>query len=293
MVIVRLIGGLGNQLFQYSAGMSLAKFHQVDLKLDITGFDNYHLHKYSLSNFKISAKIATDKDLLMYVQSAGLFKKFRLYNRFIDRFCGKKNYQVEKTLNYDPNFYSFPSRSYLQGYWQSEKYFLPIKEILRKEFVLRRPIAKENAFFISDISLSNSVSVHIRRGDYFSNPTTNKIHGVLPIDYYIRSANYLKSAQKNLTFYIFSDDIDWCEKYFRIDANAVYVRTSKSNNNFYDDFRLMSLCKHNIIANSTFSWWAAWLNLYQDKIVIAPKLWFRSREVNACDIIPHNWIVID
>lgn len=292
MIIVRLIGGVGNQLFQYSAGMSLAHFHQVQLKLDITGFDNYRLHDYCLDNFKITAKIATNEDLRCYVNNYSLFEKFRLFGRITKPFLTKKNYLKEKSFTFDPNFFSFPSSSYLEGYWQSEKYFLPIEGVLRKEFVLKTPIAKENSNFLSSIRSSNSVAVHVRRGDYFSNAATKKIHGVLPINYYTEAVNYLNSAKKNLIFYIFSDDIEWCEKNLSLNANVVYVKTSKINGNFSDDFRLMSLCKHNIIANSTFSWWAAWLNSNSDKIIVAPKLWFRSKERSSRDIIPSNWVIL-
>lgn len=291
MIITRLIGGLGNQLFQYAAGMSLARFHQVDLKLDISGYSNYLLHDYSLQNFEISAKIATNDELKKHLKNNYLFNKLNEYTNFLDLFNIKKRQQIEKSFAYDHNFYSFPRDSYLQGYWQSEKYFLPIKKNLKKEFTLKGSIINNSSPFLPGISSSNSVSVHIRRGDYFSNLATNKIHGILPIEYYIRSVNYLNSVEKNLLFYIFSDDIDWCNKNLKLNCDFVIVESF--NSNFIDDFRLMSLCKHNIIANSTYSWWAAWLNANPNKIVIAPKMWFRSKERNSNDIIPSNWIVLN
>jgi hypothetical protein len=291
MIITRLIGGLGNQLFQYAAGMSLARFHQVELKLDISGYSNYLLHGYSLQYFEISAKIATNDELEGHLKNNYLLNKFNEYTCFLDLFGIKKKQQIEKSFAYDHNFYLFPKHSYLQGYWQSEKYFLPIKKNLKKEFTLKDSIINNNSHFLPGISSSNSVSVHIRRGDYFSNLTTNKIHGILPIEYYIRSVNYINSVEKNLLFYIFSDDIDWCKKNLKLNCDFVIVESF--NSNFIDDFRLMSLCKHNIIANSTFSWWAAWLNANPNKIVIAPKMWFRTKERNSNDIIPSNWIVLN
>lgn len=292
MIIVRLIGGLGNQLFQYAAGMSLAKFHDTELKLDITGFENYHLHKYSLDSFKISATIATNDDLKMCKKSYGFFERFGLYKLIPTSFSKKNYHQIEKCFSFDQDFYSFPSNSYLDGYWQSEKYFLPIEKQIRNEFVLKKRLTKNSIHYLHDINSSNSVSVHIRRGDYFSNSITNEIHGVLPIDYYIQSVNHLKAIKKNLTFFIFSDDLAWCEKHLRFNSKTVYVKTSTANNNFYDDFMLMSLCKHHIIANSTFSWWAAWLDNNPDKIIIAPKIWFRSGERDTSDILPSSWVII-
>lgn len=293
MIIVRLIGGVGNQLFQYAAGMSLAKFHGVDLKLDVTGFTNYHLHEYGLESFRISAGIASETDLAMYTKNSLFFEKFTLYQRIANMFGAKKNFFMEKSFCFDPNFYSFPNNSYLDGYWQSEKYFISIENIIRKEFVLKKSLSKDSSHYMTEINSANSVSIHIRRGDYVSNLETNKIHGLLSNDYYAHSVDYLKSIYKNLTFFIFSDDLDWCKKNLNLDGDIVYVNTIKNKSNFCDDFTLMSLCEHHIIANSTFSWWAAWLAPYPNKIVIAPKRWFHSGGRDTKDIMPANWITME
>lgn len=291
MIIVRLIGGLGNQLFQYAAGLSLASAKNTELGLDISGFEKYKLFSYALSNFKISAKIvhppgaAPCKNKLSFVRN--FFRKIFKRNAY------QSNYVTECSFAFDEHFFSLPDDVYLDGYWQSEKYFLSIKDNIRREFVPRNWHSSHSKKYIEKISTSNSVSIHVRRGDYISNPSANKIHGSLSLSYYMSAVQYIKTKQESPSFYVFSDDLEWCKKNLPLDGNVVYVSTFGDPDGFIDEFRLMSMCRHHIIANSTFSWWSAWLGEYQDKIVIAPKLWFRSGGRDTSDILPPSWIVME
>lgn len=291
MIVVKLIGGLGNQLFQYAAGLSLANAKNTELGLDISGFEKYKLFSYALSNFKISAQIINPSG------AAPSKKKWSFVLDFVKMILKKDTYQsnyvTESSFAFNENFFSLPDDVYLDGYWQSEKYFLSIKDDIRREFVPKSWHSTHSKKYIEQISTSNSVSVHVRRGDYVSNPTANKIHGSLSLSYYMRASQYIMEKQEDPIFYIFSDDLEWCKKNLILEANVHYVSTFGEPDGFIDEFRLMSMCKHHIIANSTFSWWSAWLGEFQDKIVIAPKSWFRSGGRDTSDILPPSWIVME
>jgi hypothetical protein len=184
-------------------------------------------------------------------------------------------------------FYSYPKDVYLNGYWQSEYYFEPIKGILRKEFTLKEVLIGQNAELAERIKNSNSVSLHIRRGDYVDNKEVSEFHGTCSPEYYKKAIEFLK-AKGDLEVFVFSDDIQWAKENLRADK----INFVAQNNPGYIDMNLMALCKHNIIANSSFSWWAAWLNQSPSKIVIAPQKWFADPGRQTPDIYPKNWIKI-
>ena len=267
MIIVRVVGGLGNQMFQYAyaRALSLAGF---DVKLDISKFKKYKLHGgYQLDKFKIDLKIADS------------------FSIFSGKIGFKKN-KKEKNLLFDKNFKSPKGNEYIKGYFQTEKYFLEIRETLLKEFSIHQEISKETESLAKKIStLKNTCSLHIRRGDYISDEKANKVHGTCNLDYYQRAIQIINKKYDNVTFYIFSDDISWTKK--NLKAEKVVFVDIKSIP--HEDMYLMSLCKHNITANSSFSWWGAWLNKNEKKTIIAPKQWFveKQNEV-ACE----NWMTI-
>jgi hypothetical protein len=289
MIILKLNGGLGNQLFQYAAGRRLAYIKKTQLYLDTSVFKIYHLHKYALDKFNIQGKIASGDEL----------KKIKgIYNIPIAEKIIKKinlfqfqNIIRERSLNFNPSILELPDNVYLDGYWQSEKYFKDIRDLLLKEIVVLNPIEGENKIMADKILGSNSVSVHIRRGDYVNNSLTNKIHGVMPTGYYLSAARIFEKKIKDVHFFIFSDDANWARENLKFLQPCTFVDYNGPEKN-YEDMRLMSMCKHNIIANSSFSWWGAWLNQNQDKIVVAPKNWFVEQSVNSKDIIPESWLKI-
>jgi hypothetical protein len=291
MVVVELIGGLGNQLFQYAAGRQLAHLRKTELKLNNAAFETYTLHNYSLQHYTIDAGIATAQEVQQLENTKTLFLRgcAKIFKKLgINRPIGK-TYR-EKSLAYDPYFEKLPSTILLYGFWQSPKYFEAIRSILLEELAVNVPLADVNLEIAEKIKACNAVSLHIRRGDYVSNAGTLSVHGICDLDYYKRCIAIITKEVENPHFFIFSDDPEWTRENLKLDQPATFVTNNDANTNF-EDLRLMSLCKHNIIANSSFSWWGAWLNQNPEKIVLAPKIWFANEALNAqtTDLIPSNW----
>ena len=292
MIIVRLMGGLGNQLFQYAIGRAVSQRSEEEFKMDILGYENQSgsmtPRKYALQIFNIQENFADKKELekmkgkvdgrlLKILQRWGLLKK---HDFFV----------AEPHFNFAPEILEVSGDVYLQGYWQTEKYFKDIEELLRKELTLRAEFSIQEKEITQEIKNCQAVSLHIRRGDYVSSATTGKFHGICSLEYYAQAIEKLKQQLENPTFFVFSDDIAWVKENLKIDFPTKYV--SDGNLKDYEDLVLMSFCKHNIIANSSFSWWGAWLNQNPEKIVIAPKRWFADTSIDTSDIIPENWIRI-
>ena len=291
MIIVKLIGGLGNQMFQYATGRSLAVKHKTVLKLDLsflldrTPRENFTYRTYELDVFNIQGNIASPSEINRFVPNG-----INIFN-YIKRKLKLTKVITESHLNSYEDVLSAPDNSYLDGYWQSEKYFKDIRGIIRSDFSLKPEATSINQEFAKKISSCNSVSLHIRRGDYVSNTEINKFHGVLTLEYYLKSVIKIADCAENPHFFIFSDDHDWAKEHLNFGYPLTFI-THNSVENSYEDLRLMSLCKHNIIANSSFSWWGAWLNENPAKIVVAPRKWFNDSSKNTNDLIPNSWIRI-
>lgn len=293
MVAVELIGGLGNQMFQYATARALALHRDEPLSLDGRLFDNYKLRNFCLSHFSIEA-IVVKNDLLL--KTPGFSKKV------VDRLLKKTNtfilqnklfsvYQEKNLLFDDSLFRNGKKNIYLKGYFQSEKYFVKYEDQLRKDFKIVTSLKKETIDLLKIIKEKNSVSLHIRRGDYLSNPAVNAIHGTCDLNYYHRAIEIIKEKIEHPIFFIFSDDIDWAKENLKL-KNTTYFVDFNDASTSYEDLKLMSACKHNIIANSSFSWWGAWLNTNKNKTVIAPSKWFNTDVLNSQDIIPDSWMKI-
>ena len=269
MIVAKIEGGLGNQLFQYAFARHMSIIHNTELKLDISVYDEYKIHKYGLLNFNIIENFFSDDEMsrLLYVK--------------------------ERNFHFDSDFRNITNNSYLNGYWQSEKYFQDISGILRKEFLLKPPMSDKDRIFSELISTSNSVSIHIRRGDYLPGTYNDQVSDCLSLGYYKNAVDMLKGKVINPIFFVFSDDMDWVEKNLKIEQQVFFVHHNSSDTN-YQDLRLMSLCKHNIIANSSFSWWAAWLNSNPTKEICSPSNWFNenARNLDSKDIVPKKWTSI-
>lgn len=292
MIIVRLMGGLGNQLFQYAAGRNVALKNDLPLKLDLSWFKDQPDRPYSLHHFAIIEGIATPNEIAHLKKS-----KMNLLDRIITTYkeCGKPYYHRtdirEKSLDFDKNILQISGSAYLEGYWQSEKYFKDIEDIIRKEFSVITPPDHMNSEYARMIPSLNAVAIHVRRGDYISNQNANKFHGICSLDYYHRSIDQITSTVENPHFFVFSDDPEWTQDNLKIDAPTTYVVHNPPDKN-YEDLRLMSLCSHFIIANSSFSWWGAWLSKNESKIVIAPSTWFQGIKYNCDDRLPEGWICL-
>lgn len=292
MIVIKLIWGLGNQLSQYAMGRHIAVKNNTNLLLDRSSFETYSLHKYSLNHFKIQANFASKNDIPWY--------EIRFKNRYFDFILNKikpfirtKQHIIEKGLAFNEEYLQIQwDYLYLEWYWQTEKYFIDIENIIREELQFETPPSHQNQILIDEIDAqSHAVSLHIRRGDYVSNKVSNGVHGTCDIDYYIRAATYISEHYPKAKFYIFSDDIPWVRENLILPYPMHFVDHNDASAN-YEDMRLMSHCSHNIIANSTFSWWGAWLNSNPEKIVIAPKQWFNSIEhlSESDDVVPQKWV---
>lgn len=258
---IKIKGGLGNQMFQYSYGMRLMLIEKKDVIFD-TSFYNYNeidtYRPFLLSKFNIdsSTKFKNIKENLL----------IKVFNKI----------KSKVTDNY--------------GFYQSEKYFKEIEAVIRKEFKLKDPLGITSQEYTDKIlGTKNSVSIHIRRGDYALDTKTNKHHGVCSLDYYQNAIKHINEKVESPTFFIFSDDIEWVKENLKIN-DAIYVSNPEIKD--YEELILMSTCKHNVIANSSFSWWGAWLNQNPDKIVIAPKQWTANKTADELDILPKTWIQI-
>lgn len=284
MIITRLIGGLGNQLFQYALGRRLAYRHGVPLKLDITGFETYTLHKYSLHNFALEAAIASAQDLEPY-RSTPVRRILRRLNRFIP--VQRRWWVVEPHIRFAREILDAGPNVYLNGYWQSEKYFADIAPLLRNEIRVTVPLEGRDAEVAHSINHGPSAAVHVRRGDYINNST----HGLCSTVYYEEAMRRVEEHAPDVRFFVFSDDARWAREAFGHLERATVVGHNGADKN-YEDFRLMSLCRHHIIANSTFSWWAAWLSSHPEKMVVAPRIWFQDSVFDSRDVVPESWVRI-
>ena len=285
MIITKIFGGLGNQMFQYALGRRLAYKNDVELKLDISAFgDWYHLHSYGLNNFCIDEKIATREEISRIKNLfQGIFDVFLPYY--------KRKYVRERDYTFDPNILKINDNAYLDGYWGSEKYFLEIDPTIRKDFTLKQESDLVNLNIADKILDTNSISIHFRRGDYVTDPKTNAIHGTCSLDYYYKAIEDIGKYVSDPHFFIFSNDPAWVKENFSIPYPMDLITVNGPEKN-YEDLHLMSLCKHHIIANSTFSWWGAWLGTNKEKRVYTPKRWYNVDYINQKDMFPESWYKI-
>ena len=293
MIIVNLIGGLGNQMFQYACARSLSTELKMQLKATVDMFDIYKSHNGSELErvFSIELDYAQPAELRHMI---GTMRTFKVLRRVlgIKPFASLrgKHFVVEPHYRYwDGLLDRARAGGYLQGYWQSEKYFDKHISTIRNDFAFRQPPSRQNAKFASDILNSVAVSIHIRRGDYVNNAKTFANHGVCLPEYYFKAIEVMRQRVPESRFFAFSDDPKWVAEVLIPRCQGLVLVDHNQAQDSYNDMRLMSLCKHHIIANSSFSWWGAWLNPNPDKIVIAPHNWF-ANDKDSTDLIPETYI---
>jgi hypothetical protein len=290
MIITNLLGGLGNQMFQYAAGRALSLARGQSLQLDISGFVNYGLHQgFELERvFVCPVNIATGAELRNILG----WQRFSMIRRVLARpglaAIRRTGFIIEPHFHFWPGIQSVPQDCYLAGYWQSDKYFKEAIQKIRSDFTFKTPLNQRNGELAEQICGLNAISLHVRRGDYLKNPKTKATHGLCTLEYYYSAIQYIVERVDRPNFFIFSDDISWARENLKIDFPCWYVENNKGVNS-YQDMQLMSMCRHHIIANSSFSWWGAWLNPNDRKIVIAPSKWFAYKK-NTKDILPEGWI---
>lgn len=291
---VSIYGGLGNQMFQYALCVALNhKGKKTRILFSNFLYYNHHSGFNLCQAFNIRLPFPL-KVLNYFLLNGEFLYKNRIAAFFLRRLIQayqRKRYNIykeKKEFEYDIDVFNQQSK-YFIGIWQVEEYFKDINDLVRREFVFKAPKDNENREIIGKINNCNSVSIHIRRGDYL-NSDWEKILGVIKgTTYYTNSINYIGKKVRNPHYFIFSDDIQWAKDNLKL-TNCTYVDHNKGRDSYIDMY-LMSLCKHNIIANSTFSWWGAWLNKNQDKIIIMPERWI-NRE-NCEGIFPHQWVKME
>ena len=281
MIGTRIRGGLGNQLFQYCAGRALALRHGVELCLDLRDFERKAAFRMGLSHFNIQTVPAGRLPIGREDGLAALGKVFR---------GGALKPYREASLGYDPAFDGLGDDRLLRGYWQSERYFSEFESQIRADLAFAEPAVGQNADVLAEISAENAVSLHIRRGDYVASDKVNAAHGTCDLAYYARAVEAVASRVEGpFVIYAFSDDPAWVTENLRLDQDVRFV-DHNTGATAQEDMRLMSACRHHIIANSSFTWWGAWLNPRADKVVVGPKQWFADPKKNNPDILPEGWV---
>lgn len=294
-MIVRFNGGLGNQLFQYAFYESLkSKYPNRDIKCDLSTFETYKTHNgYELEKiFNLRLPLTTSKEkkhinrILTYRNENIILSYFMRasYDILLKRII------IDKECGYTKDIFNRPSKKAIYcGYWQDEKYFLNVKDKVRSSLQFEKPKDEQNKKVVEEMENTNSISVHIRRGDYLK--FSDRYINLCNTNYYHNAIEYIKKNIKNPRFFVFSDDIDWVKHNLELPSDSVFVDWNKGEDSFID-MQLMSYCKHNIIANSTFSWWGAWLNNSPNKMVLCPSQFICKKKEYNKGIICDGWLTI-
>lgn len=294
MYIASIVGGLGNQMFQYAMAKSMAIRKHSSLRLDLSAYKNkryFNPEGYLLR--KVFGVDSVEANYLDYLSTIGInFFLLPLIRRGKLRDITSRIIFESRFFDYDDKLInnSHPEGAYINGYWQTENYFNATEYQIRTLFQFKPSIISERAkFFESKIRGCESVAVHVRRGDYISNPTYKKIYSICDHQYYKNAFQFMESRVVKPKFFVFTDDVGWVSSQ-DIFRGATVCTASEDGS--WNDMYLMSICKHNIIANSSFSWWGAWLNNNPNKIVVCPSTWFIDG-TEAPNLIPSSWVSIN
>jgi hypothetical protein len=276
MIIINLTGGLGNQMYQYAFGRYVSIKHKTKLKYHFTNALFNTQREFSLDVFNIQASVATDSDLKEYGVNRNNY-----FNRVLYLLDERYGIQFNKNIItqripyiFNESLRNCPNNRYIQGYFADERFFKGIEDIILKDFTSKKPLDQKNIKIIGEIKQTNSVSIHVRRGDLVSNKANSISNGFIGLDYYIYAINKIKKTISYPHFYVFSDDIPWCKENLTMlidDASFINHNTGTAS---YKDLLLMKECKHNILANSTFSRWSAYLNSNKNKVIITPSSYY-------------------
>ncbi len=298
-IIVKMVGGLGNQLFQYAFARAISSRLKTDFLLDIAAYreelrywpKGTLIPEYYLHNFKPEIHFAKARNMMGFVWLRRHYSFFDyIYGHLKHKGFSIPFYYREKMFAFDSSALSQKDSVYFDGFWQTEKYFKDIGDELRKELTLKNPLSPYSQGISDEIQKTNAVSLHVRRTVFVSDPAISSFHGACSIDYYKKAIDYITKNVPSPHFFIFSDDYEWSAENFKwLPHPYTCVKNGVDKN--YEDIILMSRCKNHIIANSSFSWWGAWFNPNKDKIVIAPKKWFANApKNNTIDLLPEEWV---
>lgn len=302
MIVIRFMGGLGNQLFQYALGRHLSLIHNRPLRFDASGYtatrpDTYTgTRLFGLEAFSVKGQVATPAELKWFeiYRTPGTWGRIaRLANRWTP--YHRRRYILERNRDFwhfrpEVLTSSLAEHVCMVGFWQTEKYFADIAKTIRAELTLKRAADGENAAMLSVISRTDSVSVHVRHGDNATSMA--KEHGVLQPSYYQRAAGLITKGLRNPHFFVFSDDPAWARENLTLPGETTFVVHNGDEKN-YEDLRLMAACKHHIVGNSTFSWWGAWLGSKAGQLVYAPMKYLLHSNRVYQDYYPATWKLLE
>jgi hypothetical protein len=285
MIITEINGGLGNQFFQYAAGLSLALRHQSPLKIKVQFKSTDTSRSFGLSHFKINLTEATQEDVNKLYTSSPVVRAIQaiLPSQF-------KHFYKEKHFAYQSGFEKLGPNVYLKGYWQSERYFSSIAEQVKATFTLKPEYYSTVLSLIDEINTSESVSIHIRKGDYLLHPYAD-YYASLESAYYINAIAAIQEQHPLLKLFVFTDDPKWVKENLQL-TTPYRLISGIETSSMYEDFQAMLSCKYHIIANSSFSWWTAWLSTREGKKVVAPKNWFKNGPTDTEDLVPKSWLIV-
>lgn len=288
MKIVQILGGLGNQMFQYAFAVVLKQKFGGDVLIDTTTFKTYPLHNgFELDNvFNLSLKAADKKQVAkLYHWFTGNYNIVRIYRHLLPK---KKNeFREIEAQPFNPDIFNNDGNNYYSGYWQDYRYYVDYKQQIKKELSFKQPPTGKNKDYYNLFSTDNYVSVHIRRGDYMSD---KGFGGICNTEYYKNAIVYIKEKMGNVKFAFFSNDFEYVKQEIAplCGTDSIFVDWNRGNDS-YNDIRLMSACRTNILANSSFSWWSGFLNIHTNPIVVAPKKWHNYQE---CKRQMPEWILL-
>ena len=310
MIISRIDGGLGNQMFQYAYGLCLAKKHSTQLLLDIGSYADLPQHGFLLDHFRVTAAVLQEPELKFVPRryrphqrsrtpetgrdvggktttGAKIFSRWQ-QSSLASLFDSSLRRHKESTFGFAASHLEVPDNRYLVGYWQSEKFFPGMRSHLLEEFRLHKPLSDVSQGVAKMIEQTQSIALHIRRGDYVTSQSAAQIYESLSVEYYQHCVDQYLAKHRGAEVFVFSNDIAWCKDQLVCRAPMHWVDHNTAET-AHEDMILMSKAAACVIANSTFSWWAAWLNQRPDKQVFAPGCWFRPGHLSGQHIVPERW----
>ena len=288
MLIMRYNGGLGNQMFQYAAVASLADKLHTNFYFDCDFFNHSYSRPYQIDIFQDDTREVKG---LKYKLLWALRKHIKKSFLGLDVYC-------EQDFDWEKRFEQIQDNTYIYGFFQSHKYIN--EQLIKKHFTFKYAPNELNSEIINKMQTEDSISMHIRRGDYVQKKRYASVYTHLDFNYYSKALEIIADKVESPAIYVFSDDIEWvrenlslnnCPKCIEKNARIEFISHNQGDNS-WEDLRLMSNCKHNIIANSSFSWWGAYLNSNPNKMVVAPEKWFQKIQNNPHDLYPESWILL-
>ncbi len=296
MILMKLVGGLGNQMFQYALGRHLSEINHTELKLDTSYLldrrprPNVVFRNFDLPVFDMNLQVASADEVAAFTGNHQSLPR-RYWHRLTTR-INPPNIIREKQYGFDPSVLTTGNHSYLEGYWQSEKYFKAVETIIRSDFAFKTQILEKSRTLTGEIINSNAICLNVRRTDFITVPSSSQGLGFVGLDYYRRAVDQMRRSIENPRYFVFSDDIEWCKENLNLTDPHTFVEHIHAGEKFCNYLQMMTLCKHYIIPNSTFAWWGAWLGCNNEKIVVAPKRWVASMEIFNPSITPAAWHLV-